>query len=294
MSRKGWLLLVALGVIWGVPYLLIRVAVTDYHPVIVAFGRAVLGAAILMPFALKRGTLLSGFRKPGWLATYTLAEISGPWILIGYAELHVASSTAGLIVALTPIVATALGTISSARATSLRRSFGLGLGLTGVAALLGFDTGQPHWLAFAALTLSALGYAIGPMIVARKLSDEDSLGVVVASLVVAAVVYLPAVPAHWPQSFSIAGSLSVLALAAICTSLAFVVLFALIAEVSAERATIVAYLNPAVAVLLGVVVLGEPFTLGMALGLGLIVSGTFLATHQLVVEASNKRVLPVR
>lgn len=287
------MLLVALGIIWGIPYLLIRVALTDYHPVIIAFGRAVLGAAILLPFAVRRGALWSGFKRPGWLIAYTLVEISGPWVLIGHAETEVASSTAGLVIALTPILATALGALGSAQAFSIGRMLGLGLGLAGVAALLGFDHNPSGVMPIAALALSALGYAIGPIIVARKLGGQDAIGVVTASLIVAALIYLPVVPAHWPQSHSTAASLSVLALAAICTALAFVLLFALIAEAGAARATIVAYLNPAVAVLLGVMLLGEPMSTGIFLGFGLIVTGTFLATREARVRAVATSPVPI-
>jgi drug/metabolite transporter (DMT)-like permease len=230
--------------------------------------------------AFRRGALCSGFHRLGWLALYTVAELSGPWVLIGYAERHVSSSTAGLIIALTPILAAACATTASAGAFSTRRMLGLAAGLTGVAALMGFDTERPHWLAFAALALSAVGYALGPLVVARKLSDRDATGVVAASLVLAALFYLPAVPAHWPASFPVAATASVVALAALCTAFAFTMLFALVNEVGAARATLVAYINPAVAVLLGVLVLGEPFSPATVIGCALVAIGTFLATHE--------------
>jgi drug/metabolite transporter (DMT)-like permease len=123
MTRKAWVLLIGLGVLWGIPYFLIRIAVNELHPVIVAFWRAALGAMILLPFALRRKGLASGFSKPLWLVAFTVAEISGPWILIGYAELHVTSSLAGLIIALTPMIALALQASSlSSGSTTIRRS----------------------------------------------------------------------------------------------------------------------------------------------------------------------------
>lgn len=280
MSKKGWILLLTLGVVWGVPYLLIRIAITDYHPVIVAFGRAVVGAAILLPLAYRRGVLAAGFGKFGWVALYTIAELSGPWVLIGYAEQHVASSTAGLIIALTPTLAAALAMIGLTHSFSIKRVLGLVAGLAGVAVLMGFDANQPHWLAFAALALSALGYALGPLIVARKLSNHDATGVVAASLVLAALFYVPAVPMHWPGSFSWSATASIVALAALCTAFAFTMLFMLINEVGAARATLVAYINPAFAVLLGVLVLSEPFSLATVAGFLLIAIGTYLATRE--------------
>jgi drug/metabolite transporter (DMT)-like permease len=278
MSRKALVLFLALGVIWGVPYLLIRIAVADYHPVIVAFGRAAIGALVLLPFALRGNGVMAGFRKPGWLILFTLAEISGPWFLIGFAETRVTSSLAGLIIALTPILAAVLGVVVSQERLGVGRLIGLALGLAGVAALLGFDEQPVELWPVLALGASALGYALGPIIVARKLADTDDGAVVVASLIVASVLYLPFVPAYWPARFPLDASLAVIALAVVCTALAFQLLFALIAEVGASRATVIAYLNPAVAVLLGVAVLGEPFSFALLAGFALIVAGSYFAT----------------
>lgn len=278
MSRKALLLFLALGVIWGVPYLLIRIAVADYHPVIVAFGRAAIGALVLLPFALRGNGIMAGFRKPGWLILFTLAEISGPWFLISFAETRVTSSLAGLIIALTPIIAAILGVVLSRERLGAGRLIGLGLGLAGVVALLGFDEQPAEFWPVLALGASALGYALGPIIVARKLADADDGAVVIASLVVATVIYLPFVPAYWPARFPLDASLAVIALAVLCTALAFQMLFALIAEVGASRATVIAYLNPAVAVLLGVAVLREPFSLALLAGFALIVAGSYFAT----------------
>ncbi|RXT52425.1 hypothetical protein B6S44_16735 [Bosea sp. Tri-44] len=278
MSRKALLLFLALGVIWGVPYLLIKVALVDYHPIIVAFGRAAIGALVLLPFALRGNGIMAGFRKPGWLILFTLAEISGPWFLIGFAETRVTSSLAGLIIALTPIIAAILGVVLSRERLGAGRLVGLGLGLAGVVALLGFDEQPVELWPVLALGASALGYAVGPIIVARRLADADDGAVVVASLIVASVLYLPFVPAYWPAHFALNASLAVIALAVFCTALAFQMLFALIAEVGASRATVIAYLNPAVAVLLGVTMLGEPFSLALLAGFALIVAGSYFST----------------
>ncbi|KRE17320.1 hypothetical protein ASE66_31000 [Bosea sp. Root483D1] len=290
MSRKALVLFFALGVIWGVPYLLIKVAAADYHPVIVAFGRAAIGALVLLPFALRGNGIMAGFRKPGWLILFTLAEISGPWFLIGFAETRVTSSLAGLIIALTPIIAAILGVVLSQERLGAGRLVGLGLGLAGVAALLGFDEQPVELWPVLALAASALGYALGPIIVARKLADADDGAVVVVSLIVASVLYLPFVPAYWPARFPLDASLAVIALAVVCTALAFQLLFALIAEVGASRATVIAYLNPAVAVLLGVAVLGEPFSLALLAGFALIVAGSYFATARKSVETQPEEI----
>lgn len=279
MSRKAWILFLSLGILWGIPYLLIRIAVIDYHPIIVAFGRSAMGAMILLPFALRRNTLASGFRKPGWLLVYTVAEISAPWFLIGFAETRVTSSLAGLIVALTPIVAATLGVMLSHERLGAGRVLGLCLGLGGVFMLLGFDDRPIQIWPVVALGTSALGYAIGPIIVSKKLSEADATAVVVASLIVASLVYLPVVPSHWPVDISLNATMAVIALAIFCTALAFTLLFSLVAEVGAARATVVAYINPAVAVFLGVVVLNEPFSASLLIGFLFIVAGSYFATR---------------
>jgi drug/metabolite transporter (DMT)-like permease len=278
VSRKAWMLLLSLGILWGIPYLLIRIAVIDYHPVVVAFGRSAIGAAILLPFVLRRNTLASGFRKPGWLLVYTVAEISAPWFLIGFAETRITSSLAGLTVALTPIIAATLGIVLSQERLGAGRILGLCLGLAGVVALLGFDDQPIQIWPVVALGISALGYAVGPIIVSKKLSEVDSTAVVVASLIVASIIYLPVIPSHWPVRISFNATIAVIVLAVFCTALAFKLLFALIAEVGAARATVVAYINPAVAVFLGIVVLNEPFSASLLIGFALIVAGSYFAT----------------
>ena len=109
----------------------------------------------------------------------------------------------------------------------------------------------------------AVGYAAGPIIIARKLPSLPAVGVIAASLVLTALIYAPLALPQLPRAVP-SGQvlLAVLILAVVCTALAFLLFFALIAEVGPVRATIITYFNPAVALLLGVAVLHEPFTLG--------------------------------
>lgn len=277
MTQRGWALVFALGFIWGLPYVLIHIAVQDLHPVIVAFGRTALGALILLPLAARAQAIGPAFRHWKWLVPYTILEISLPWFLIGYAETRLPSSTAGLIVALTPLIAAVVAGAVDREPLGLRRAVGLLIGLMGVAALLGLDLQGGDLFAIAALLLSAAGYAIGPIIIARRLSDIRPIGVVAASLVAAALIYLPAVPFYWPSSLPIAAIGSIATLAVLCTAVAFLLLFALVAEAGPARATLVAYLNPAVAVALGVIVLDEPLTPGLGIAFTLILLGCYLA-----------------
>lgn len=278
LSRRGWTLFLALGLIWGMPYLLIRIALVDLHPVIVAAGRTAVGALVLMPLVLGRGALSAAFREWKWLALYTLAEISAPWVLIGYAESHVPSSTAGLLIALTPLIAAVVATTIGEERLGRLRLVGLALGFLGLLAIYGLDLQTVDSRAVLALMLSACGYALGPMILARKLAHLQPIAVVAASLIVAFILYLPFIPFFQPSSVSIPAISAVVCLGLICTALAFVLLLGLIAEAGPARATVIAYVNPAVAILLGATLLGESITLGMGLGFVLIIAGSILAT----------------
>lgn len=282
MSRRGWVLFSAMCIIWGIPYLLIKVAVEELEPITVVLARTGLAALILLPIALAQGQL-RGLRAV-WpmLVVYTLAEICGPFLLLAHAETRLSSSLTGLLIAAVPIVGAVLVRVSGGRERlGARRLTGLLLGIIGVAALVGLDVATDDLVAVLAVGGVVLGYAIGPIILARRLSDQPGLGVVAASLTLAALVYLPAgiaqAPQEWPSGRVIA---AVLTLALICTGLAFLVFLRLIAEVGPARATVITYINPAVAVLLGVLVLDERFTPGTVVGFVLVLAGAVLATSR--------------
>ncbi|KRD75682.1 DMT family transporter [Lysobacter sp. Root983] len=280
MSARAWWLFLALGLIWGIPYLLIRVAVADLPPVCVAFARTLIGALLLLPIAAMRGELrpLLRYWKP--LLAFTLVEISIPWWLLGYAETRINSSTAGLLIALVPVLTAGLMVLSGREVLNGRRSLGLAVGLGGVVALVGLDIDVSNgWAVGAALT-TALGYALGPIVISRYLSGVPPLGVIAASLAVAAALYIPfAIPA-WPPQVTMKAAGSVLVLGVVCTAIAFLLFFSLIAEAGPTRATVITYVNPVVALLLGVWLLHEPLTPGMLAGFALVLLGSFLATSR--------------
>ena len=185
MSRRGWILFVSLGLLWGMPYLLIRIAVGELDPLIVAGGRTLIGALLLLPIALHRNALAPAFRKWKWLLAFTLIEISIPWVMLGHAETRLNSSTAGLLIAVVPLFAALIVTKLGHERLEPRRIFGLGLGFAGVALLVGLDIHFSDFVAVAATIVVALCYAIGPIIIDRKLGDVPALGVITASLILA-------------------------------------------------------------------------------------------------------------
>ncbi|WP_395726149.1 DMT family transporter [Nakamurella sp.] len=278
MTRRGWLLFAAMSLIWGIPYLLIKIAVTDVDPLIVAFGRTLIGALLLLPIALYRRALGPVFRRWKVLLVYTLVEISGPWLLLGHAETRLNSSTAGLLLAVVPMIAAVILTVMGHDRFDVRRVAGLLIGFTGVGFLVGLDIHFDDLIAVGTMMLVAVGYAVGPIIINRRLSDLPPMGVVTASLIVAAVVYAPFTLLVGPVQLTADAAWSIAGLGVICTAVAFLGFFALIAEAGPARATVITYINPAVAITLGVLLLGEPFTAGMAIGFPLVILGSVLAT----------------
>lgn len=280
MSKRGWVLFLALGVIWGVPYAMIRIAVESIDPVVVAFGRTAIGGLLLLPIALYTNAFRGVLARWRMLLAYTAIEIVGPWVLLGYAEQTLHSSTVGLLVAAVPLIAIVIVTLLGHDRFDGRRTIGLLIGLAGVAALVGLDLDLTDPMALTAVAVTTVGYAIGPIIYDRTLADLPALGVVTASLLLAALVYSPFTAASWPAHIPADAAWSILGLAVICTATAFLVFFALIAEVGPARATVITYINPAVAIVLGVAALGEPLTIGMAIGFPLVVIGSIIGTRR--------------
>jgi drug/metabolite transporter (DMT)-like permease len=278
MTKRGWLLFLALGVLWGMPYLLIRIAVETVDPLVVAGSRTLIGALLLLPIALHRNALAAAFRNWKWLLAFTLIEISVPWVLLGHAETRLTSSTAGILIAVVPLFAAIIVSRMGHEKLEPRRMLGLGVGFAGVALLVGLDIHFSDFLAVAATIVVSLCYAIGPIIIDRKLKDVPAIGVITASLILATLIYVPFAPFLWPKELTTPAVVSVVGLGVLCTAAAFIVFFALIAEVGPARATVITYVNPAVAVLLGAIVLSEPLTLGMAIGFPLVLLGSYLGT----------------
>jgi drug/metabolite transporter (DMT)-like permease len=278
MTRRGWLLFVTLGILWGIPYLFIRVAVWDFDPVVVAFGRTAIGGLLLLPLAIRSGALRP--LLPYWkiLLVYTAVEIIGPWVLLGHAETRLNSSTTGLLIAMVPTVAAVIVTVMGHDRLDFRRVAGLVLGFVGVALLVGLDIEVDDLIAIGQVMLVVLGYAIGPIIISRKLSDLPPIGVITGSLLVAAVAYAPFALIAWPSQVTARAAGSVIVLGIVCTAVAFLVMFALIAEAGPARMTLITYINPAVAILLGALILDEPITVGILIGFPLIILGSILGT----------------
>jgi drug/metabolite transporter (DMT)-like permease len=265
--------------LWGVPYLFIRVAVRDLSPATVVFLRTGLGALLLTPVVIRRGGLGALVARWRPLLLYSAIEVAIPWWFLTDAERHLSSALAGLLLAAVPLFAIGIAVAGASEVVDRWRALGLMLGVGGVGALVGLQLGHIDLVAVIEVLVTALGYAVGPVVLTRRLADLPPVNVVFASLAVSSLAWAPAAAATWPSSVSAKSAASVAALAVVCTAIAFLVFFALIAEVGPSRATVITFVNPAVAISLGIAVLGERFTVGMAVGFPLVLAGSVLATR---------------
>jgi drug/metabolite transporter (DMT)-like permease len=281
VGRRGWLLFAAMSLIWGVPYLLIKVAVGGVAPPVLVLARVAIGAALLLPIAIRRRELAPLLPHWRWAVAFALVEIITPWLLLSEAETRLSSSLSGLLIAAVPILVAVFGRLTGGqdRLTAVRWT-GLLIGLGGVALLVVDGGARGDASSVAEVLLVAVCYAIGPLIVARKLSELPPLGLTAACLAFAAIVYAPLAAVTWPSAEPAPKVLAALGgLAVICTAVAFLGFFALIAQVGPARASVITYVNPAVAVALGVLVLGERLTVTMGVAFAAILGGSVLATR---------------
>ncbi|MFA1549600.1 DMT family transporter [Actinomadura chokoriensis] len=296
MSRRGWILFALISVLWGIPYLMIKVAVESVSVPMVVFARTALGALILLPLAIRSGQLDVVRRHWRPLLLFTAAEILGPWALLSDAENRLTSSMTGLLIAAVPIVGVVLAMLTGdAERLGPVRWTGLLIGLTGVGVLAGPHLGGGSAWAIGEVMLVVLGYSIAPIVATRRLQDLPSLHMSAFALAVAALVYTGPAIATWPDAMPSGRVLAALiGLGLLCTALAFIVFFELIREVGTSRGMVFTYINPAVAVVAGVAFLGEPLTGTIIASFALILGGSVLATaHRSPAPAPSASVRPV-
>jgi len=284
VSRRAAWTFAALGVAWGIPYLLIKVAVSELSASQLVLGRTAIAAVLLLPVALARGQVGAVLRRWPAVAAYTVVEIAVPWVFLGRAEQELPSSTTGLLIAAVPLAGLAVAALSGRpERLGVTGQVGLVLGVLGVAALVGLDVGGSALVPVLEVAVVVVGYAVGPAILLRWLGDLPGLGVVAVSLTLCALAYLPVVLLGGGLPPSVPGTdvvLAVLTLAVVCTAAAFLMLFFLIGQVGPVRATTITYVNPAVAVVAGAVVLDEPVTAWTVVGFALVVLGSVLVTRR--------------
>jgi drug/metabolite transporter (DMT)-like permease len=284
LSKRGWSQFAIIGFIWGIPYLFLKIAVEEISPSVVVLGRVAIGAAILLPIAIKRKVLFIPRKYWPFVLLYTVTELIGPWYFITAAEQKITSGLAGLLVATVPIWAAILASIFGDKTVwHASRLFGLIIGFIGVVAVVGIESlsGRQDIVAIGMVILAAMGYAYAINMITRRIPEVPGLGLNTWAMIITSVVFLPFAMNSWPTERPSAEAIgSVVVLGVLCTAVAFILFFRLIAEVGPPRASLVTYLNTAVAVLLGVLILNEPFTLGIAVGLPLVLVGSYFASRK--------------
>jgi drug/metabolite transporter (DMT)-like permease len=287
MSRRALLLFALMSIIWGVPYLFIRIAVGEVTPATLVFWRTAIAAAILLPVALARTDLRAVLRRWRWVVAFAVVEIAIPWVALGSAEQHISSSLAGLLIAGVPLVGAAIALLSGgADRFGPVGLLGMLIGLVGVVAIVGTEFAATDPTALVQVAIVVVGYALGPAILARRLDGLPTIGIMAVSLALCAVLFAPIAATAWPAVLPSAQAvIAIVVLATVCTAAAFLLFGALIDEVGPVRATVITYINPAVAAVLGVLVLRETFTVPMAIGFVLVITGSMLAARPRQAEA---------
>ncbi len=281
MTRRNWILFGLVGVLWGIPYLFVKVAVQDFSPPVIVFGRTIIGAAILIPLAIREKSLMAALRGIKYVIPYAFLEMVGPWILITTAQQKITSGLTGLLVATVPIWATIMTSIFGDHSVwHSKRIFGLLIGFIGVIAVVGIEslTGSSNALAIGMVILASIFYAYAVIMITRKLPGVSGIAINAVAMAFTATFYFPIAVIEWPtHSVPLNSWLALLSLGIFSTAIAFALFFTLMADIGPARASLVTYLNTAVAILLGVLILSEPLTLGIIIGLPLILIGSYFA-----------------
>ncbi|MCX6441326.1 MAG: DMT family transporter [Actinobacteria bacterium] len=287
MSRRNLILFLLSGFLWGIPYLFIRVAVDPqdgFHPAIVVLGRVVIGALILIPIAIYDKTFFTALKNWRYIAVYALFEMVGPWILIGTAEQKISSGLAGLLVSSVPIFSTLIASRYGDKSVwQPKRLFGIAIGFLGVFLLVGIEslTGSSDPLSILMVIAASIGYAFAVIYITRKMPEGSGVAINGIAMAMTAVFYSPALFIFWPdRAVSYEAIYSLIALGVFSTGIAFAIFFAVMAEIGPTRASLVTYMNTAFAVILGVIILNEPLTLGIIVGLPLVLIGSYLASRR--------------
>lgn len=288
MTARGWLLFATLSVVWGMPYLLIKIVVAELPVAVLVFARVGIGALVLLPFAVRgfpTATLLRHWRP---VLAFAVLEFALPWGLLSHAETRISSSMAGLLMATIPVIAIVVGKLAGGgEPIGMRRAAGLALGFAGVFVLAAPDW-QGEWLPVLEVLGAAAAYATAAVVASRSLGTVPALPMTAVCLAIAALMYLPPALLAWPSSWPTARAMTALGLlAVVCTALAFVWFFWLIREVGLNRALLITYVNPAIAVVAGVAFLSEPLTPAVLAAFGLILAGSLLAMARTASPATN-------
>lgn len=290
MSRRALFHFAVSGLFWGIPYLLMKVAVRDFAPAVIVCGRVLIGAAVLIPLAIHQKVLMDAIRGWRYVLPYAIFEMMIPWILITNAEKKISSGLAGLLIATVPIWSTIFASINGDKTVwHSKRLMGIAVGFAGLVGLVGYESifGNSDPLSIGMMLVTAMSYSFAVNMISIKLPNVSGIAINGLAMVFTSIVYLPFMIKQWPATDTVSreAALSLLALGIFCTALSFISFFIVMKEIGPARASIGTYVNTAVAVVLGVIILSEPLTLGIIIGLPLVMIGSFLASRKQVDNA---------
>jgi drug/metabolite transporter (DMT)-like permease len=284
MTRKHLGQFIFVGFLWGVPYLFMRVAVREFDPSVVVFGRVVIGAAILFPIAIRRGVVKETLRGFKWILAYAIFEMCGPWYLITHAETKINSGLAGLLVATVPIWSTIYSSLAGDKTVwHAKRLMGIIIGFIGLVLIVGIETisGSADVFSVFQTVLAAILYSTAMAIILKGMPNGDGVAINAIAMAITAIIFAPAALTSLPTEMpSLNATASLIGLGVLSTGVAFMIYFTLIKEIGQARGSLVTYLNTAFAVVLGVIILGEPLTIGILTGLPLVLLGSYFASRK--------------
>ena len=285
MSRRALFHFAVSGLFWGIPYLLMKVAVRDIEPAVIVCGRVLIGAAILIPIAMHQKVLMDAIRGWRYVLPYAFFEMMIPWILITNAEKQISSGLAGLLIATVPIWSTIFASMTGDKTVwHSKRLVGMLVGFIGLIGLVGYESiiGSSDPLSIAMMLLAAISYSYAVNMISQKLPDVSGIAINGLAMVFTSIAYAPLMIVQFPEVSTVSkeSAASLLALGVFSTALAFISFFIVLKEIGPARASIGTYVNTAVAVVLGVMILSEPLTIGIIIGLPLVMIGSFLASRK--------------
>ena len=290
MSRRAYFHFAVSGLLWGIPYLLMKVAVRDIPPTVIVCGRVLIGAAILIPIAIHQKVLMDAVRNWRYVLPYAIFEMMIPWILITNAEKKISSGLAGLLIATVPIWSTIFASMTGDKSVwHSKRLAGILVGFVGLIGLVGYESiiGSSDPLSIAMMLVTAMSYSYAVNMISQKLPEVSGIAINAVAMIFTAIAYAPLMIAQFPEASTVSkeAAISLIALGVFSTALAFISYFIVMKEIGPARASVITYVNTAVAVVLGVLILSEPLTLGIMIGLPLVMIGSFLASRKPAVNS---------
>jgi drug/metabolite transporter (DMT)-like permease len=284
MSRKGWILFALVGLLWGVPYLFMKVAVEELSTPMIVFTRLMIGAALLVPLALREGSLKGALKYWRYILLYAVLEMVIPWSLITSSQRDLSSGVVALLVATVPIWATLFAHQTGDSTAAHRvRIFGIVIGLIGITLIVGIESISDfgNIRALLQILVAAASYAWAVNMITRKAPGISGIAINGIAMMMSSVIFAPFAIANRPETLpSLEVILSMLGLGVLCSGIAFWVFFVVLDEIGPARASLVVYPNTAVAVVLGIVILREPITLAILIGLPLVLIGSYFASRK--------------